>query len=175
MHSSSDVEDPYLTPDGVKRGILLARRNIEEILLYAVTQLAMWVSKADFDGATTLAGETEMDDSTDGHGHPSRLGVEASSREREKEKERRQGGGRSGNSGGGSGSGSGGMTLAERLRRGMTSEVSADLQALLSKARAAFADSEKTTVDGEKVVKGSTDLLSVLLAFLGERVGGSLS
>ena len=175
MHASSDIDVPYVTPGGVKRGILLARRNIEEILLYAVTQLAMWVSKADFDVATTLAGESEMEDSADAHGHPSRLGIEASSREREKEKERRQGGGRSGNSGGGSGTGSGGMTLAERLRRGMTSEVSADLQALLNKARATFVDSEKTSVGGEKVVKDSADLLGVLLAFLGERVGGSLS
>ena len=56
------------------------------------------------------------------------------------------------------------MTLAERLRRGMTGEMAADLQALLGKAKPVIAKS--MTVLGEKDV----DLTQALSYFVQERI-----
>lgn len=50
-------------PLDVKQGALTSRRTLEAVCLYAVTQLAMWVSKPDFDAS----GDIELDDVVDNH------------------------------------------------------------------------------------------------------------
>lgn len=57
--SSSTFERPL----DVKQGVLTARRNLEAVCLYAVTQLGMWVSKPDFD----TGGDIEIDEVADNH------------------------------------------------------------------------------------------------------------
>ena len=39
----------YTTALGLKQGVIVASQNLEGILLYSVLQLAMWLSKPDFD------------------------------------------------------------------------------------------------------------------------------
>ena len=56
--------------------------------------------------------------------------------------------------------------LAERLRRGMTGEMTADLQALLTRARPVLTKSEEVLGKSE----GSKDLTLVLSQFLAERI-----
>lgn len=45
----------------VRQGVATARRNLEEILVYMVTQLAMWLSKPEFE---VPSAETEGEDQT---------------------------------------------------------------------------------------------------------------
>lgn len=59
------------------------------------------------------------------------------------------------------------MTMAERLRRGMTGEMAGDLQSLLTKSKPILVASD-TIIGGP-----STDLTQILLNFLHERIGGS--
>ncbi|KAI0658630.1 hypothetical protein C8Q70DRAFT_993204 [Cubamyces menziesii] len=135
----------------VRDTVAAARRALEAALLYAVTQLAMWLSKPEFD---TPQPEAEAD--TDmlveggpgggGSGDASAAVVAAASL-----KERRA-------------ARKATMTLAERLRRGMTGEMAADLQALLGKAKPVIAKS--MTVLGEKDV----DLTQALSYFVQERI-----
>ncbi|KAI9569308.1 nucleoporin subcomplex protein binding to Pom34-domain-containing protein [Boletus coccyginus] len=100
------------------------------LLVYAVTQLAMWLSKPDFDPAAI---EAEVDDSHNAQPDTSK--------------------------------GRAPRALAERLRRGMTGEMTADLQALLTRARPVLAKSE---VLGKS--EGGKDLTQVLSRFLTERI-----
>ncbi|KAH9854890.1 nucleoporin subcomplex protein binding to Pom34-domain-containing protein [Lenzites betulinus] len=118
-----------------------ARRALEASLLYAVTQLATWLSKPEFDApADDADGDADM------------LGGDAPSRDSAASlKERRAARKAS-------------MTLAERLRRGMTGEMAADLQALLARAKPVVAKS--AGVLGEKDV----DLTQVLAYFVQERI-----
>jgi len=125
----------HTSPLDARQGILTARRNLECTLLYAVTQLVMWLSKPEFD-----APPVEEDDSqsmevvqrTDGF----------------KDRRPRHS-----------------LSLAERLRRGMTGEMAADLQSLLNKSKPVLAK-------GDSVLqKTSVDLTSVLSTFLHERIG----
>ena len=115
----------------VRDCVLAARRNLEAVLFYAATQLALWLAKSEFDVT----------------GHE----IEAEEKELqvvEKERRtRRQS-----------------MTLAERLRRGMTGEMAADMQALLAKAKPVVAKSQ-TILDDKPV-----DLTQVLLQFVHERM-----
>lgn len=125
---------------GVKEGVLIARRNLEEIQLYAVTQLAMWISKPEFD---TTPADAENED----------LQAMEASRAADGLKDRRQP--RSS------------ITMAERLRRGMTGEMAADLQSLLTKSKPILVASD--TLIGVP----SVDVTQILLNFLHERIGGS--
>ncbi|GAW06586.1 hypothetical protein LENED_008524 [Lentinula edodes] len=45
----ADVASEKLKELNVQRGVNIARRNLEEILLYMITQLAMWLSKPEFE------------------------------------------------------------------------------------------------------------------------------
>ena len=56
------------------------------------------------------------------------------------------------------------LTLAERLRRGMSGEMASDVQALLVKARPVMSKSEGI------LEKKSIDLTSVLARFVQERI-----
>lgn len=107
----------------VRDTVAVTRRNLEAALLYAVTQLAMWLSKPEFDAPSN---EPDGDD----------MMVEGQPQDAASLKERR--------------ALKASMTMAERLRRGMKGEMAADLQALLNKAKPVIAKS--ATVLGEKDV-----------------------
>ena len=49
----SSLSGSYTTALGVKEGVIIARRNLEELLLYAVTQFAMYLRKPEFEGEQT--------------------------------------------------------------------------------------------------------------------------
>lgn len=124
----------YERPLDVKQGVLAARRNLEAVCLYAITQLGMWVSKPEFDG-----GDIEVDEPVDNHSL------------RGDNKERRRAS----------------LTIAERLRRGMTGEMNTDLQSLLLKAKPVIQKSEGLV----GFSSGGVDLTQVLLKFLQDRIG----
>lgn len=124
----------------VRDTVAATRRNLEAALLYAVTQLATWLSKPEFDAPVD---EAEADDMlVEGPG-----GDAAVSSLKERRAARKAS-----------------MSLAERLRRGMTGEMAADLQGLLGKAKPVIAKS--AVVLGEKDV----DLTQVLAYFVQERI-----
>ncbi|KAJ7045057.1 nucleoporin subcomplex protein binding to Pom34-domain-containing protein [Mycena alexandri] len=114
----------------VRQGVSTARRNLEALLIYAVTQLAMWLSKPDFDVSTN---EMETEDQPDA-GREERRAPRAS------------------------------LSLADRLRRGVTGEMASDLQSLLNKSKPVIAQSD--------AILGSTgvDLTQVLANFLQDRI-----
>ncbi|KAF8651147.1 hypothetical protein AX16_004849 [Volvariella volvacea WC 439] len=151
----------------VRQGVLTARRNLEGLLLYAVTQLAMWLSKPEFDGSGADMDADEPAGTMDvALVSSSRIGGLGSSTN---ERDRDRGGDKNNRSVHGHGHGHGHgraptMTLADRLRRGMTGEMAADLQSLLNKAKAVFGSSENV------IGKGVVDVTPILLVFLQERI-----
>ena len=114
----------------VRDTVAVVRRNLEAALLYAVTQLAMWLSKPEFDASPNDADGDDMMV----EGQP---GDSTSLKERRARKAS--------------------MTMAERLRRGMKGEMAADLQSLLNKAKPVIAKS--STVLGTKDVDLTQALL----------------
>lgn len=140
---------PSAEPLDVRRSVITARRNLEGILTYAVTQLVMWLSKPEFEPSTTTEAEIELDSNAmamDATGRP-----DASSF-----KERTRGT-----------SARTPLTMAERLRRGMTSEMASDLKELLNKTKPIFAKS--VTIVG----KDSTDIVQVLINFLQDHISST--
>lgn len=122
----------------VRQATFTVRRNLEALLVYAVTQLAMWLSKPDFDPAGT-------DMETDEHSAQALEVRESTSKGRAPRPS---------------------LTLAERLRRGMTGEMATDLQALLARSKPVLAKSDE--VLGKSETTG--DFTLVLSKFLNERV-----
>ncbi|KAG5644795.1 hypothetical protein DXG03_007617 [Asterophora parasitica] len=123
-------------PLDVRAGVLTARRNLEGILVYAVTQLVMWLSKPEFDTPPPEDEENSM----------MSVDVQRADAPKERRAPRTS------------------LTLGERLRRGMTGEMAADLQSLLSKAKPIIAKSNSV------LGKDSVDLIPVLANFLQERI-----
>jgi nuclear pore complex protein Nup188 len=119
----------------VRQGVVTARRTLEGILLYAVTQLAMWLSKPEYDIATNDLDPEEQ---------PMEIQRTEVSKERRAPRPS--------------------STLADRMRRGMTGEMAADLQSLLNKSKPIIAKSD--TVLGKEEV----DLTQVLSNFLHDRI-----
>ncbi|THV06572.1 hypothetical protein K435DRAFT_743696 [Dendrothele bispora CBS 962.96] len=117
----------------VRQGVATTRRNLENVLVYAVTQLAMWLSKPEFD---VPSNDMETEELTDTH--------------KESTKDRR--------------APRSSLVLGDRIRRGMTGEMAADLQSLLNKAKPIIAKSN--TVLGKEQI----DLTAVLSTFLQERI-----
>ena len=134
----SSLSGSFMSTIGVKEGVLIARRNLEEIQLYAVTQLVMWISKPEFD---TTPADAENEDLQ---------AMDASRADGTKDKRQPRS-----------------ITMAERLRRGMTGEMAADLQSLLTKSKPILVASD--TIIGSP----SVDVTQILLNFLHERIGGS--
>ena len=118
----------------VRDSVVATRRNLEAVLFYAVTQLAMWLAKPEFD---MNGNDVEMEEKA----------VMDIQSEKDRRAARRQS-----------------MTMAERLRRGMTGEMAADLQTLLSRAKPVVAKSQ-TILDNKAV-----DLTQVLSQFVTERI-----
>lgn len=141
----SGLSRSYTTPLGVKQGVMVARRNLEEILLYSVTQLAMWLSKPDFD-RTPLDPDPDDPQAMDTSRTADLLVVV--------KKDRRP---RSS------------IIMAERLRRGITGEMASDLQSLLTKSKAIMQLSDGV------VGKPSVDITQILLNFLHDRISTSSS
>ena len=125
-------------PLDVSQATFTVRRNLEALLVYAVTQLAMWLSKPDFDPAGT-------DMETDEHNSQAMEVRESTSKGRARRSS---------------------LTLAERLRRGMTGEMAADLQALLARSKPVLAKSDEVLGKPETV----GDITLILSRFLNERV-----
>ena len=142
----------------VRDTVAATRRNLEAALLYAVTQLALWLSKPELDAPPADVADGGDDAmmvvvSADQHNntnHHLSLGesvsVSVSVRERRARKAS--------------------LTMAERLRRGMRGEMAADLQALLGKARPVVARSAGV------LGAGDVDLTPVLAYFVQERIAG---
>ena len=134
----------------MRQGVITARRNLEGVLLYSVTQLAMWLSKPEFDA--TSVGDSEAEEQR-GHNHNhSVMDVQKPDAPMGAKERHRAGSGRPG------------ISMAERLRRGMTGEMAGDLQSLLNKSKPVIAKS--AMVLGKEPV----DVTQILLNFLQERV-----
>ena len=121
-------------PLDVRDSVVATRRNFEAVLFYAVTQLAMWLAKPEFD---LNGSDIEMEEKV--------------AKEMQSEKDRRATRRQS-------------LTMAERLRRGVTGEMAADLQTLLARAKPVIAKSQ--AVLGDKAV----DLTQVMAQFVIERI-----
>ncbi|KAL4081354.1 nucleoporin subcomplex protein binding to Pom34-domain-containing protein [Scleroderma yunnanense] len=125
-------------PLDVRQATFTVRRNLEALLVYAVTQLAMWLSKPDFDPTGT---DMEMDE----HNSQAMEARESTNKGRAPRPS---------------------LTLAERLRRGMTGEMAADLQALLARSKPVLAKSDEVLGKAEAV----GDLTLLLSRLLNERI-----
>ncbi|KAI5121186.1 hypothetical protein M0805_005987 [Coniferiporia weirii] len=148
--SARDPASSASARSALESNVRICRQTLEIALVYASTQLAMWLTKHDGE----QSGEMELDDlqqpsETHGYGYK----ADASStkdRERERRLKRKS------------------LTLADRLRRGMTGEMAMDLEALVAKAKPVNAKCSEMLGKSESV-----DLLQVLAAFLEERVDAS--
>nr|GAT55792.1 predicted protein [Mycena chlorophos] len=129
---------PGTFPLDVRQGVSTARRNLEALLIYAVTQLVMSLSKPDSTEGSSGGGEMETDGDESSHVH---------GREVERRGPRAS------------------LSLADRLRRGVTGEMAADLQTLITKAKPVVAKCD-AVVGGPP----SVDLTGVLVGFLQERI-----
>ncbi|CAL1699999.1 unnamed protein product [Somion occarium] len=127
-------------PLDVRDSVIVARRTLEAVLFYSVTQLALWLSRPDID---TTPNEMDGDDGMgiSMFGRESRTGQDKDRRTKTQS-----------------------STLAQRLRRGMTGEMASDVQALLAKAKPIVAKTEG--ILGKK----SVDLTAVLSRFVQERI-----
>ncbi|CCM05541.1 uncharacterized protein FIBRA_07768 [Fibroporia radiculosa] len=121
----------------VRESVATVRLNLEAVMMYAVTQLAMWLSKPEFDATPN---EKEDEDMLTDNQPAESLKDRRSARRRST------------------------MSMAERLRRGMTGEMAADLQSLLTKAKPLIAKSEEILKSKE------ADLTDILCGFVHERI-----
>lgn len=164
---ASVLPGSYSTVLGVKEGATIARRNLEEILLYSVTQLAMWLSKPDTEnyvlGAAMDAEDSEGQTSMQGPGSglATSMAMDVSRHESLSTKNLK----RSVTGGAAGPRASISVSLNERMRRGMTGEIVGDLHALLMKSKSVIAASNQV------IGRPSVDLTQILLNFLHERVG----
>jgi nuclear pore complex protein Nup188 len=136
---------PSERPLDVGVAMLATRQTVEAVLFYATTQLGAWVMTPEQvdSGAGTevdVAEDAAVDLALITHGEQRR-----SSSRRES------------------------TVLTERMRRGLTGEISSELKAVLEKARNLFAKSQQTV--GEN--RSTGDITNVLLGFLNQRVIGS--
>ncbi|EIN11025.1 hypothetical protein PUNSTDRAFT_119839 [Punctularia strigosozonata HHB-11173 SS5] len=129
---------PLSKPLDVGDAMSTAARNLENVLVFAVTQFAMWLARPNADEL----GEREMQVEDFG-------GSDEQRSERERRAARRTS-----------------LTLAERMRRGMTGEMAGDLQALLGKVKPLL---EKTRT-ALKTDKEDVDLTDILVTFLHDRM-----
>lgn len=146
--SSRASTKPSASPSALQSDVRMVRQALESVLVYACTQLVMWLTKHDVE----MSGEMELDDQQqpDSHGHGLRADASPmlnKERDRERRMKRKS------------------LTLADRLRRGMTGEMTMDLQSLVVKAKPVV---QKTT---EMVGKpDDVDLVPALATFIEERV-----
>ena len=135
---------PSERPLDVRAAILATRRTTEAVLFYATTQLGAWVTNPDLLDVGAGADAESTDDQL--------VGDTASMNQSERRGPRREP-----------------MVMTERMRRGLTGEISGELKAVLEKARSLLAKSQQTAADKQSAV----DITNVLLSFLNHRVIGS--
>ncbi|THH06625.1 hypothetical protein EW145_g3956 [Phellinidium pouzarii] len=137
---------PISAHSALHTNVRICRQALETVLMYASTQLAMWLTKHDGE----QVGEMELDDpqQSEAHGYGYKAETNTTKeRERELRLKRKS------------------LTLADRLRRGMTGEMTMDLEALVAKAKPVITKSSEMLGKPESI-----DLLQILAAFLDERV-----
>ena len=139
----SELTRPSERPLDVRAAILATRRTTEAVLFYATTQLGAWVTNPDL----LDAGAGADAESTDELG-----GENVSMNQTERRGTRREP-----------------TVMTERMRRGLTGEISGELKVVLEKARGLLAKSQQTAADKQDPV----DITNVLLNFLNHRVIGS--
>lgn len=134
-----------------QENIRVARQTLESVLMYATTQLVMWLMKHEDEHSGDVdVDEQQQQQDTHGHGLGHKADASASAlkgRERERRMQRKS------------------LTLADRLRRGMTGEMTMDLKALITRTKPAIAKSAEVLGSTELV-----DITQVLLNFMDERV-----
>ena len=139
----SELTRPSERPLDVRAAILATRRTTEAVLFYATTQLGAWVTNPDL----LDAGAGADAESTDELG-----GENVNMNQTERRGTRREP-----------------TVMTERMRRGLTGEISGELKVVLEKARGLLAKSQQTAADKQDPV----DITNVLLNFLNHRVIGS--
>lgn len=133
----------YEKPLDVREAVSATKQTLETVLTYAVTQMAMWLSKPEFDAKSGGTGGADMD--TD-EPQPEQKALESLSGKERRGQRRAT------------------VSMADRLRRGMTGEMATDLQTLLEKTKPVM---EK----GQKLVGGDdVDIMGALLHFLKEHI-----
>lgn len=171
--SSLTITSPALD---VRQAIVTTQRTLECVLFYATTQLGAWLARPELfedkhgAGIAASAENADADMETDlADSHGSSVGPGGSV------------------AGGGPGDSKKGrrresLTLAERLRRGMTGEMANELKGLMEKARPVLQKSrdvvggsgkEKAAPLGKgKGKEVELDIVKVLVDFLGDRIVG---
>jgi nuclear pore complex protein Nup188 len=134
---------PSERPLDVRTAILATRRTVEAVLFYATTQLAAWVTTPELLDAG--AGGADMEATEE-----AAAGDSASINHGERRASRRES-----------------TVMTERMRRGLTGEISSELKAVLEKARTVLAKNQQTTGDKQST---PIDIAGVLLGFLNHRV-----
>jgi nuclear pore complex protein Nup188 len=153
---------PSEKPLDVRTAIAATSRTVEAVLFYATTQLAAWVTTPELlDGGAGGGGVGVggMDPEAAAAGTEESAAVvavagmvvdSAGINHGERRATRREP-----------------TVMTERMRRGLTGEISSELKAVLEKARTVLAKSQQTA--GEKQ-QGAVDIAGVLLSFLNQRV-----
>jgi nuclear pore complex protein Nup188 len=147
---------PSERPLDVGIAIQATRRTVETVLFYATTQLAAWVTTPELlDAGAGAEPEATIDDVTAGvaGGDSASLSISSINHHHHHGVERRA-------------SRREPTVMTERMRRGLTGEISSELKAVLEKARAVLAKSQQT--GGEK--QSTVEIAGVLLRFLNQRV-----
>lgn len=133
----------YEKPLDVQEAVSATKQTLETVLTYAVTQMAMWLSKPEFDAKSGGVGIADMD--TD-EPLPEQKSLESLSGKERRGQRRAT------------------VSMADRLRRGMTGEMATDLQTLLEKTKPVMEKAQKL-VGGDDV-----DIMDILSHFLKEHV-----
>ncbi|KAF8270909.1 hypothetical protein EI94DRAFT_1721425 [Lactarius quietus] len=140
---------PSERPLDVRAAILATRRTTEAVLFYATTQLGAWVTNPDLLDAGAGADVVDPMDEIGG-GDSASLNHQSERRGAPRREP---------------------TVMTERMRRGLTGEISGELKAVLEKARGLLAKSQQTAADKQSAA--GVDITNVLLNFLNHRVIGS--
>ena len=143
---------PSERPLDVGTAIQATRRTVETVLFYATTQLAAWVTTPELlDAGVGAEPEASIEDATAAvaGGDSASLSISINHHGVERRASRREP-----------------TVMTERMRRGLTGEISSELKAVLEKARTVLAKSQQTA--GEK--QSAVDIVGVLLGILNQRV-----
>jgi nuclear pore complex protein Nup188 len=145
---------PSERPLDVGIAIQATRRTVETVLFYATTQLAAWVTTPELldagaGGAEPEAAMIEDATATVAGCDTASLSIGINHHGVERRASRREP-----------------TVMTERMRRGLTGEISSELKAVLEKARTVLAKNQQA--GGEK--QTTVEIAGVLLGFLNQRV-----
>lgn len=132
----------YEQPLDVREAVSATKQTLETALMYAVTQMVMWLSKPEFDAKSGGVVSAEMDADEP---LPEQKGLESLSGKERRGQRRAT------------------VSMADRLRRGITGEMATDLQTLLEKTKPVM---EKA----RKLVGDDADIVIILSHFLKEHI-----